>query len=331
MSSAATADHLQVHSCSFTVCTASCLLNMLVIPWPAVQVLSCLCSCAVLPFLVRTWSGLAHANGIKSPSTSMSSPYSQCALWGARVVPGVSLPWSLPSCSPSLPSSQTSLVTQAAFSLLLLQPCRNCVQMLPVVGPVQISWAWHVHKSVLRSTLSSVKFDGFVKLLDLLPAVPSLLDGITGEFWSDLLVFQPCGCFVAIDAAMLMMLLSEDWPVLLGVWPAPSFQPHVFAALHAAMLKFVIQDLLLVSGRNITCFLGPLLGVSPWLLDLRLSLFFFAFPSALLRRSFWEGMIQSKEVVKESLFAGPSCLFPCSQAIMSAVFLAGVLCNGMPG
>ena len=117
-----------------------------------------MCSCAVLPFLVRTWSGLAHANGIKSPSTAMSSPYSQCALWGARVVPGVSLPWSLPSCSPSLPSfttpsSQTSLVTHAAFSLLLLQPCRNFVQMLPVMRPVQMSWAWHVDKTVLRGTV----------------------------------------------------------------------------------------------------------------------------------------------------------------------------------
>ena len=70
LSSAATADHLQVHSCSFTVCTASCLFNMLVIPWRVVKVVSCF-SCAVLPFLVRTWSGLAHANGIKSPSISM--------------------------------------------------------------------------------------------------------------------------------------------------------------------------------------------------------------------------------------------------------------------
>ena len=42
-------------------------------------------------------------------------------------------------------------------------------------------------------------------------------------------------------------------------------------------------------------------------------------------------MIQSKEVVKGSLFAGPSCLFPCSQAIMSGEYLAGVLCNGMQG
>ena len=58
-----------------------------------------------------------------------------------------------------------------------------------------------------------------------LPAAPSLLGGITGEFWSDLLVFKPCGCFAAIDAAMPMTPLSEDWPVQLGVWPAPSFQP----------------------------------------------------------------------------------------------------------
>ena len=109
LSSAATADHLQVHSCSFTVCTASCLLNMLVIPWRVVQVVSCF-SCAVLPFLVRTWSGLAHANGIKSPSISMPSPYSQCALWGARVVPQVSLPWSLPSCSPFVASVYDAVV-----------------------------------------------------------------------------------------------------------------------------------------------------------------------------------------------------------------------------
>ena len=73
-------------------------------------------SCAVLPFLVRTWSGLAHANGIKSPSISMPSPYSQCALRGARDVSEVSVPWSLPSCTSSLPpsttpSSQTSLGT----------------------------------------------------------------------------------------------------------------------------------------------------------------------------------------------------------------------------
>ena len=151
-----------------------------------------------------------------------------------------------------------------------------------------------------------MKFDVFVYWLVLLPAAPSLLDGITG--------------FCVIDAAMLMLPLSEDWPVLLGVWPAPSFQPYVFAALHAALLSFVIQVVLLVSGRNIL--------VSPWLLDLRLSLFS-ASPTALLRLSFWEGMIQSKEVVKESLFAGPSCLFPCSQAILSAVFLAGFLSNGM--
>ena len=71
LSSAATADHLQVHSCSFTVCTASCLLIMLVIPWRVVQVVSCF-SCTVLPFLVRTWSGLAHADGIKSISMPLS-------------------------------------------------------------------------------------------------------------------------------------------------------------------------------------------------------------------------------------------------------------------
>ena len=155
-------------------------------------------------------------------------------------------------------------------------------------GPLQISWAWHVDKSVLCSILSTVKFDDFVYWLVLLPAAPSLLDGITG--------------FCVIDAAMLMLPLSEDWPVLLGVWPAPSFQPYVFAALHAALLLFVIQVVLLVSGRNIL--------VSPWLLDLRLSLFS-ASPTALLRLSFWEGMIQSKEVVKESLFSGPSCSVSC--------------------
>ena len=147
LSSSATADHLQVHSCSFTVCTASCLLNMLVFRWRSVQVLSCFGSCAVLPFLVRIWSGLALAYGIKSPSTSMSSPYSQSAHWGARVMPKVPLPWTLPSRAPSLPSfttpsSQTSLVTQAALSLPLLQPCTDFVQMLPVMGPVQILGTW---------------------------------------------------------------------------------------------------------------------------------------------------------------------------------------------
>ena len=40
----------------------------MVIPWLSVQVLSCFGSCAVLPFLVRTWNGLALADGIKSPS-----------------------------------------------------------------------------------------------------------------------------------------------------------------------------------------------------------------------------------------------------------------------
>ena len=304
MSSAATADHLQVHSCSFTVCTASCLLNMLVIPWRVVQVVSCF-SCAVLPFLVRTWSGLAHANGIKSPSISMPSPYSQCALRGARDVSEVSLPWSLPSCSPSLPpsttpSSQTSLGTQVAFSLLFLRPCRDRVQMLPVVGPLQISWAWHVDKSVLYSTLSTVKFDDFVYWLVLLPAAPSLLDDISGPG--------------LIDAAMLMLPFSEDWPVLVGAWPAPCFQPYVFAALNAALLLVVFQVVLLVFGRNIL--------VSPWLLDLRLSPS--ASPTSFLRLFFWEGMFQSKEVVKESLFSGPSCLFSGSQAILSAVFLAGL-------
>ena len=62
-------------------------------------------------------------------------------------------------------------------------------------------------------------------------------------------------CFVVIVTAMLMMLLLEDWPVQLGVWPAPSFQPCVFAAFRASMLLFVIQDALLVSGRNIMCFM----------------------------------------------------------------------------
>ena len=285
LSSAATADHLQVHSCSFTVCTASCLLNMLVIPWRVVQVVSCF-SCAVLPFLVRTWSGLAHANGIKSPSISMPSPYSQCALWGARDVPEVSLPWSLPSCASSLPpsttpSSQTSL---------------GPVALADIVGLDM--WAWH--KSVLCSALSTVKFDDFVYWLVLLPAAPSLLDNITG----------PC----LIDAAMLMLPLSEDWPVLLGAWPAPCFQPYVFAALNAALLLVVFQVVLLVFGRNIL--------VSPWLLDLRLSPS--ASPTAFLRLFFWEGMFQRKEVVKESLFSGPSCLFSGSQAILSAVFLAGL-------
>ena len=93
-----------------------------------------------------------------------------------------------------------------------------------------------------------------------LPAAPSLLGGFTGEFWPDLLMFKPCGCFAAIDAAMLMTLLSEDRPVQLGVWPAPSFQPYVFAALHAATVLFLFQVVLLVSGRNIMCFLGPLVG-----------------------------------------------------------------------
>ena len=55
---------------------------------------------------------------------------------------------------------------------------------------------------------------------------------------------------------MLMTLLSEDWPVQLGVGLAPSFQPYVFAAWHAATLLFVIQVVLLVSGRNITCFVA---------------------------------------------------------------------------
>ena len=218
-----------------------------------VQVVSCF-SCAVLPFLVRSWSGLAHANGIKSPSISMPSLYSQCALRGAWDVSEVSLPWSLSSCSPALPpsttpSSQTSLGTQVAFSLLFLRPCGDRVQMLPVVGPLQISWAWHVDKSVLYSTLSTVKFDDFVYWLVLLPAAPSLLDDISGPG--------------LVDAAMLMLPFSENWPVLVGAWPAPCFQPYVFAALNAALLLVVFQVVLLVFGRNIL--------VSPWLLDLTLS------------------------------------------------------------
>ena len=172
-------------------------------------------------------------------------------------------------------------------------------------GPLQISWAWHVDTSVLCSALSTVKFDDFVYWVSL-PAAPSLLDNITG----------PC----LIDAALLMLPLSEDWPVLLGAWPAPCFQPNVFAALHAALLLIVFQVVvLLVFGRNIL--------VSPWLLDLRLSPS--ASPTAFLRLFFWEGMFQRKEVVKESLFSGSSCLFSCSQAILSAVFLAGFLPNGM--
>ena len=136
--------------------------------------------------------------------------------------------------------------------------------------------------------------------LVLLPAAPSLLDDISG----------PC----LIDAAMLMLPFSEDWPVLVGAWPAPCFQPYVFAALNAALLLVVSQVVLLVFGRNIL--------VSPWLLDLRLSPS--ASPTSFLRLFFWEGMFQSKEVVKESLFSGPSCLFSGSQAILSAVFLAGL-------
>ena len=159
-------------------------------------------------------------------------------------------------------------------------------------------------KSVLCSALFTVEFDDFLYWV-LLPAAPSLLDNITG----------PC----LIDAAMLMLPLLEDWPVLLGAWPAPCFQLYVFAALHAALLLVVFQVVLLVFGRNIL--------VSPWLLDLRLSPS--ASPTAFLRLFFWEGMFQRKEVVKESLFSGPSCLFSCSQAILSAVFLAGFLPNGM--
>ena len=39
-----------------------------------------------------------------------------------------------------------------------------------VMGPVQISWAWHVDKSVLSGTSSSVKFDWFVQLMKLVLA-----------------------------------------------------------------------------------------------------------------------------------------------------------------
>ena len=56
-----------------------------------------------------------------------------------------------------------------------------------------------------------------------------------------------------------------------------------------------IQVVLRVSGRNIMCFLGPLLGVSQWLLDLRLILCSSAFPSGMLRRSFWEGRFKVKK------------------------------------
>ena len=82
---------------------------------------------------------------------------------------------------------------------------------------------------------------------------------------------------------MLMLPLSEDWPVLLGAWPAPCFQPYVFAALHAALLLVVFQVVLLVFGRNIL--------VSPWLLALRLSPS--ASPTAFLR--LFSGKACSKE------------------------------------
>ena len=88
----------------------------------------------------------------------------------------------------------------------------------------------------------------------------------------------------------------------------------MFAALNAALLLVVFQVVLLVFGRNIL--------VSPWLLVLRLSPS--ASPTSFLRLFFWEGMLQSKEVVKESFFSGPSCLFSGTQAILSAVFLAGL-------
>ena len=114
-----------------------------------------------------------------------------------------------------------------------------------------------------------MKFDDFVYWLVLLPEAPSLLDSITG----------PC----LIDAAILMLPLSEDWPVLLGAWPAPCFQPYVFAALNAALLLVVFQVVLLVFGRNIL--------VSPWLLDLRLSPS--ASPTAFLR--LFSGKACSKE------------------------------------
>ena len=82
------------------------------------------CDRDFLRVAMKVSQGCFQDHGIKSSSSSVSSPCSRCALWGARVVPKVSLPWSLPSCSPSLPSfttpsSQTSLVT---LSLLLLQP-----------------------------------------------------------------------------------------------------------------------------------------------------------------------------------------------------------------
>ena len=44
--------------------------------------------------------------------------------------------------------------------------------------------------------------------------------------------------------------------------------------------------------------------------------------------TFWEGMTQSEEVVKGSLFAG---VLPFSQAIVSASCLAGTFRNGMQG
>ena len=100
----------------------------------------------------------------------------------------------------------------------------------------------------------------------------------------------------------------------------PCFQSYVFAALHAALL-------LVVFHVSYCWFLGRNILVSPWLLDMRLSPS--ASPTALLRLFLWEGMFQRKEVVKESLFFGPYCLFSRSQAILSAVFLAGFLPNGM--
>ena len=214
---------------------------MLVIPWRVVQVVTCF-SCAVLPFLVRTWSGLAHANGIQSPSISMPSPYSQCALWGAWVVPEVSFPWSLSSCSSALPPSttpslQTSLGTQVAFSLLFLRPCGDRVQVLPIMGPLQISWAWHVDKSVLCSALSTVKFDE--RCLAMLGAEfgampPSVicLDTVPWPAWFNVLLMFLVGILVLCSTFYWVRVF------VVSVMRMPRSQPFID---HALLVGFLVS------------------------------------------------------------------------------------------
>ena len=92
------------------------------------------------------------------------------------------------------------------------------MQMLPVTGPVQIPWAWHGDKCVLSGTRSSVRFDLFVKLMELVLA--ALLSAAIFTSWCGFCCGDArCGRCprkpLGFQDGLLPLLLAA---MLLGFW-----------------------------------------------------------------------------------------------------------------